>query len=166
MEISRNKFSNTICVIFSVVLVGLFCVSNSVRFGLNNIVSCAIIAAVICGLVAFLAFTVNRLVRKIGNDVTVNDKLIYTVSMITVSLLYVVIRLLMISNIISVSMNLGANYEAARIGAEGTAYFDLSTADGVITTLISLFLKFLGNTSFPIIIVQFRGFERCVHICA
>ena len=153
MDISRNKFSNAVSVIFSVVLVGLFCVLIRNKLGLDNIVSCAIIAAILCGIVACLIFFLNRIVNKFSQGKAINDRLIYNIVIIVISLIFVVIRLLMISNVIEVPMSLGTNYENAV--ANGGLYLNFATVEGIVSSLISVFVTVLGNTYFPIILVQF-----------
>ena len=153
MDITRNKFSNAVSVVFSVVLVGLFCVLIRNRLGLDNIVSCAIIAAVLCGIVACLIFFLNRIINKFSQGKALNDRLIYNIVIIVISLIFVVIRLLMISNVIDVPMNIGANYD--RAVSNGGLYLNFATVEGIVSTLISVFVSILGNTYFPIILVQF-----------
>lgn len=155
MDITRNKFSNTVCVLFSVSILALFCLTNKVMLGLNNVVSCAIIAAALCGLVAFISILVNRLVNKFGSNIRVDGNLVYIIAISFVSLVFVVIRLLMISNIIEVPLEIGAVYDNAKICADGNINMNFSTAGGILSSLISVFIRFLGNTSLPIIIVQF-----------
>ncbi|MCR5799554.1 MAG: glycosyltransferase family 39 protein [Lachnospiraceae bacterium] len=155
MDISRNKFSNIVCVIFSAILLLLFFLSIETGFGITNKVSSAIIAGVLCAVIVGLAFILNKLFKKITQGKSINENLFFTVGIIVSSLIFVAVRLLIISDIISVPMQLGNVYENAKIAASGSVYVDLKDIDAVMSTILSLFLKLLGNTYFPIIIVQF-----------
>ena len=64
MDISRNKFSNAMCVLFTSVLLVLFCVCVGRKFGISNMVSRMIITGVYCGVVVGLAFVLNKTVKK------------------------------------------------------------------------------------------------------
>ena len=52
------------CVLFTGVLLVLFCVCVGRKFGISNMVSRMIITGVYCGVVVGLAFVLNKAVKK------------------------------------------------------------------------------------------------------
>ena len=155
MDISRNKFSDVICGIFSAVLLWLFCLSIGVGLGVGNKVSCAIIAAVVCGIIVGLAFVLNKLIRKFSQGDAIDDDKFFVVGVVVTSLIFVILRLLIIGDVISVPMTLGSIYEQAKITETGTGFFGLATFQEIFASILSIALRVFGNTYFPIIFVQF-----------
>ncbi|MCR4749568.1 MAG: hypothetical protein K5877_07270 [Lachnospiraceae bacterium] len=155
MDVSRNKFSNAMCALFTGVLLVLFCVCVGRKFGISNIVSRMIITAVYCGVVVGLAFVLNKTVKKfIDNNRHIDPDKTYLIGMIVASVLFIVIRLLVISDAINVDFVKSSISETAKIGSDGKIFFDISTADGLFATILSLMFKVFGNTFFPVYLIQ------------
>ncbi|MBO4846804.1 MAG: hypothetical protein J5525_10895 [Lachnospiraceae bacterium] len=155
MDISRNKFSNAMCVLFTGVLLALFCICVGRKFGIDNIVSRMIITAVYCGVVVGLAFVLNKAVKKYeDSNVNINFDKSYLISIIVASVLFIVFRLLIISDIIKVEFNTGKVYEMAKIGSDGKIFTSASTVDGIFATMLSFLFKIFGNTFFPVYLLQ------------
>lgn len=156
MDTSRNKFSNIICIVFSVVLALLFCYAVGIRFGIANMVSRAIIAAVYCAIVVGLAFVLNRIVKMVmSRDFYIDDDKVYLVTSIVDSILFVVMRLLVISDAIKVEFATSNVYEMAKIGEDGKAFVGCANIDAVFATMLSFLFKLFGNTFFPVYLIQF-----------
>lgn len=156
MDTSRNKFTNIICIIFSVVLALLFCYAAGIRFGIENMVSRAIIAAVYCGVVVGLAFVLNRIVKMIMNkDFYIDDDKVYIGTVIADSILFIAFRLLVISDVIKVEFMTSSVYEMAKIGEDGKMFVSFSSLDSIFATFLSALFKLFGNTFFPVYFIQF-----------
>ncbi len=155
MDISRNKFSNAMCVLFTGVLLALFCICVGRKFGIDNIVSRMIITAVYCGVVVGLAFVLNKAVKKYDDsNLNINFDKSYLISIIAASILFIVFRLLIISDIIKVEFHTGSVYEMAKIGSDGKIFASASTVDGLFATMLSFLFKIFGNTFFPVYLLQ------------
>ena len=155
MDISRNKFSNAMCVLFTGVLLALFCICVGRKFGIDNIVSRMIITAVYCGVVVGLAFALNKAVKKYeDSNLNINFDKSYLISIIVSSILFIVFRLLIISDIIKVEFNTGKVYEMAKIGSDGKIFASAATVDGIFGTMLSFLFKIFGNTFFPVYLLQ------------
>ena len=155
MDISRNKFSNAMCVLFTSVLLVLFCVCVGRKFGISNMVSRMIITGVYCGVVVGLAFVLNKTVKKfVSEGKRIDGDKAYLASMIIASILFVVVRLLVISDIIKVEFSKGAVYDMAKIGSDGRIYSGMTTVNSLFATLLSAMFKIFGNTYFPVYLTQ------------
>lgn len=155
MDISRNKFSNAMCVLFTSVLLVLFCVCVGRKFGISNMVSRMIITGVYCGVVVGLAFVLNKTVKKfISEGKRIDGDKAYLVSIIVASILFVVVRLLVISDFIKVEFSKGAVYDMAKIGSDGRIYCGATTVNSLFATLLSAMFKIFGNTYFPVYLTQ------------
>ena len=155
MDVSRNKFSNAMCVLFTGGLLVLFCVCVGRKFGIGNIVSRMIITGVYCGVVVGLAFVLNRFVKKmIENNRRLDPDKAYIIGIVAASVLLVIIRLLIISDVIKVQFNTGAVYEMAKIGSDGKIFADVSTIDKLFATILSVMFKVFGNKYFPVYLTQ------------
>lgn len=155
MDISRNKFSNAMCVLFTSVLLVLFCVCVGRKFGISNMVSRMIITGVYCGVVVGLAFVLNKTVKKIVADgKRIDGDKAYLASMIVASILLVVVRLLVISDFIKVEFSKGTVYDMAKIGSDGKIYTGMTTVNSMFASLLSAMFKIFGNTYFPVYLTQ------------
>ncbi len=155
MDISRNKFSNAMCVLFTSVLLVLFCVCVGRKFGISNMVSRMIITGVYCGVVVGLAFVLNKTVKKfISEGKRLDGDKAYLVATVIASILFVVVRLLVISDFIKVEFSKGTVYDMAKIGSEGKIYIGMTTVNSLFATLLSAMFKIFGNTYFPVYLTQ------------
>ncbi len=155
MDISRNKFSNAMCVLFTSVLLVLFCVCVGRKFGISNMVSRMIITGVYCGVVVGLAFVLNKTVKKfISEGKRLDGDKAYLVATVIASILFVVVRLLVISDFIKVEFSKGTVYDMAKIGSDGKIYIGMTTVNSLFATLLSAMFKIFGNTYFPVYLTQ------------
>ena len=155
MDTSRNKFSNAMCVLFTGVLLVLFCVCVGRKFGISNMVSRMIITGVYCGVVVGLAFVLNKAVKKFAEgDKHIDHDKAFLASMIITSVLFVAFRLLVISDIIKVEFSKGSVYDMAKIGETGRIYTGMTTIDSVFATMLSAMFKVFGNMYFPVYLTQ------------
>ncbi|MBP5415590.1 MAG: hypothetical protein ILN61_10200 [Lachnospiraceae bacterium] len=155
MDISRNKFSNAMCVLFTSVLLVLFCVCVGRKFGIANMVSRMIITGVYCGVVVGLAFVLNKTVKRFVSDgKRIDGDKAYLASMIVASILLVIVRLMVISDFIKVEFSKGTVYDMAKIGSDGRIYTGMTTVNSMFATLLSAMFKIFGNTYFPVYLTQ------------
>lgn len=155
MDTSRNSLSNIICIIFSLMLAFVFCFSIGLRFGIDNMVSRAIIAAVHCGFIVGLAFVLHKIILKLQNKkFYVDYDKVFIISISVISVIFVLVRLLVIAGIIKSEFITSSVYEIAK-GQNGTLFIGFNDVNQILATILSLVFKVAGDTFFSVYLVQF-----------
>lgn len=153
MGTSKSRFSNIICILFSIYLVALLDLFVNKRFAIGNWVSNAIITGVVCAFFVGISFLLNKYVSIIFNKLSFDEDKAFYIGFSIASLAFLVIRLLIIADVIKIEPNLSVVSDMAMI-KDGSLFVNFSTTDGIFATMLSLLFKILGNTFFPVYLLQ------------